>query len=471
MNDLLTTGAAALARHIRAGQVSPVEVVETHIRRIEQVNPVINALVTPLFEQARAQAREAEERIQAGDSSDLPPLYGVPVTVKDCWPVAGARFTGGSWYHRDDIADTDAPAVSKLRDAGAIILGKTNLPDMCWAAETVNPVFGRTRNPWNPHHTAGGSSGGEGAIIAAGGSPLGLGSDIAGSVRIPAAANGIVSLKPTGGRIPNAGHLPMPPSGIETWNTAGPMARRVEDLALALEVLSDTPVQDYRQISLAGRRASVYIYNWANPPVRPAVAQAVRQAADALRAAGMVAANNPRLPMLQAVFAYFGLFETEGANRAFSEALGGGSPFSMLQEMRRPKDDRRISPEVMGHVATMLISGRLTRLLGFGSQRRLEAIRQRFLSLMEPGGVILCPCLVTPPPRHGWTWWLPLSVPYTFLFNALGFPAVCVPAGFTKNRLPLAVQVAAQPGEDEVALAVAAELERAFGGWQIAPTV
>jgi len=287
----LTLSATALAAHIRQRDVTVSEVIEAHIERVKFVNPHNNAVVIPMFDQAREAARAADERIANQGTDDLPPLFGVPITVKDCWPVQGVRFTGGSWYRREQIADHDAPVVAQLREAGAIILGKTNLPDGCWAGESANPVFGQTNNAHNVRYSAGGSSGGEGAIVAAGGSPLGIGSDIAGSVRIPAAFNGCVSLKPSAGRVPSEEHLPLPPEEIYEWNTAGPLARRVEDLDLALRVLSRTPVQDYREISLHERPLSTFLVD---PipligKVHPQVAQTVRMAEGALRSSGMVA--------------------------------------------------------------------------------------------------------------------------------------------------------------------------------------
>jgi Asp-tRNA(Asn)/Glu-tRNA(Gln) amidotransferase A subunit family amidase len=471
MDDLLSLGAAELARRIRAHELNPVDVVEAHIRRIEHVNPRINAVVVPMFEQAREQARQAADRLAGNGTESLPPLFGVPVTIKDCFGVAGERFVSGSYYRRDVIAEADADAVRKLRAAGAIILGKTNVPDLCWLGETVNPVYGRTRNPWNPRRMVGGSSGGEGAIIAAGGSPLGLGSDVAGSLRIPAAACGVVSLKPSGGRISTAGHVPELPAALADWNTAGPMARRVEDLALGLEILSQTPVRDYRQIDLKGRRVLIYSRNPLNP-TSGEVVDTVAMAAGALRSAGMEVVDHPRPPLVKAGFIFMGGFYAGGGPQAFRRQLGGGQRFDYLDEIRAHlRQQGRISLPVLYFHMLVSLTGSLVSLTGLGRPEALERARQAFLRAMTPGGVILCPVLTTPPPRHGWTWWLPAALPYTFMFNALGFPAACVPVRWSQKGLPLVVQVVAGPGEDETALAVAAELERVFGGWRIAERV
>lgn len=471
MDEVLTLGAAELARRIRARQLNPVDVVEAHIRRIEQVNSRINAVIVPMFEQAREEAQQAADRLGGNGIEDLPPLFGVPVTIKDSFALEGVSHVSGAYQRRDIIAESDAAAVSKLKEAGAIILGKTNVPDLCWLGETVNPVYGRTRNPHDTRRMAGGSSGGEGAIIGAGGSPLGLGSDVAGSLRIPAAACGVVSLKPSAGRISTKGHVPGAPKALLDFLSAGPMARRIEDLALALKVLSETPTSDYTQIDLKGRRVTVYIRNPLYP-VSGAVADTVAMAAGALRSAGMEVADTPRPPLVKAGFQFMALFHKEGGTRNYREGLGGGVPFDYIAEIRANLQRQgRISPEVLGFQAFMSAAGGLLKLAGFANWDALDRSREEFRRIMQPGGVLLCPMLVTPPPRHGWSWWMPMSIPYAPMFNALGFPAVCVPVRWTDKGLPLVVQVVAQPGEDETALAVAAELERVFGGWRIADKV
>jgi len=468
MSELLQCSAAKLAAKISSREVSPIDAVEAHIRRIEVVNPRINALVTPCFEQARKEAQEKSAHIEAYGADNLPPLFGVPITVKDCWAVEGIRFTGGSWHRREDIAESDAESVKLLKDAGAIILGKTNLPDMCWSGESSNPIFGQTNNPHWLNRTAGGSSGGEGAIIAAGGSPLGLGSDIAGSVRIPAAVNGCVSLKPTAGRIPSEDHVPRPPDDLQKWNTAGPMARRIEDLWLALSVLSCTPVQDYRHINIAGRRCTVYIHNHLNP-ARKDVVETVSLAAGTLKACGMDVIRDDTLPMLQLMFNYCDIFRKQGTP-AFKKALGGGEKYSLWREVGAHLNRRgRISKHVLYFTALVDIFGLLGKMFRLGGWDRLETYRQGLLDAMGEGGVLLCPLLVTAPPSHLWIWSLMFHVPYTLMFNSLGFPAVVLPIHYNhEHGLPMAVQIVARPGEDEIALAVAAELERVYGGWKLA---
>jgi len=458
LND---AGAAELARAIKAGAFSVVEVVAAHIERIGQVNPQLNAVVIPMFESARREAEAADELIARDGTENLPPLFGVPVTVKDCWPVEGEGFTGGSWFHRNDIAESDATVVTRLREAGAIILGKTNLPDMCWGFESVNPVFGRTSNARSSRHSAGGSSGGEGAIITAGGSALGIGSDIGGSVRNPAAINGCVSLKPSAGRLPTTGHVPEVAEALRGWNVAGPLARRVEDLRLALSVLGDKPVGPTPAIS--GLKCTTYIRNGLFP-VKRIIAETVLMAAGALEAAGMDVQRDDSLPIDRLGFVYNYLLNECGSG--IREGLGGGEGYSTIREFARGVIGKaHISREALAVESYIRLGGPLGRLRGDCSFERLEQYKAQLYEAIGDG-VLLLPLLLTKPPKHGGTW-APLSqIPYATPFNATGMPAAIVPVRWTNDGLPLAVQVAAREGGDELVLAVALELERAFGGWR-----
>jgi aspartyl-tRNA(Asn)/glutamyl-tRNA(Gln) amidotransferase subunit A len=230
--EIVWTDATELARRIRAKEVSPVEVVRAFLDRADAVNPGVNAVVVNV-DDALNRAQAAERAVVSGEA--LGPLHGVPVTIKDCIDTAGVRTTRGSLLFKDRVPDADATVVTRLQDAGAIVIGKTNMPEFALDVDSSNRVFGTTNNPWNPDRSAGGSSGGEGAAIAAGMSPLGMGSDVGGSVRIPASFNGIVGLKATHGRIPLTGHWP---DILLASMHVGPMARSVRDIALALPVLS-----------------------------------------------------------------------------------------------------------------------------------------------------------------------------------------------------------------------------------------
>ncbi len=462
LNPVISLGAAQIARQIREGQTTPLEVVEAHIEQIERINPAICALVTATFEQARSDARRAGELL-ARRPATIPPLLGVPVTIKDALPVAGVRFTAGSTYYTNHIAPKDAEPVRRLKESGAIILGKTNCADMSGSTETHNLIFGLTRNPWNLARSAGGSSGGEAALIAARGSPLGLGADIAGSVRLPAAFCGTLGLKPTAGRIPVEGHIPPTPAAVSGWNTVGPLARRVEDLALALSVLSNTPVGDFRAIELEQRRVLMPGFLSAMP-VHPEVANAVREAGNALARGGMQVIRDVKAPLLTAGFEYSAIMHREWLPE-YRVILGNGRAIGLLPQMIANWRGRgKVSPSTLALVGAVDMFGRALRLAGYGHMDRLDRLRRQILGQMGPGGLMLWPVFPSTAPKHGFAWGREGSPVYTGIFNGLGFPVVVVPVGLSKDRLPLAVQIIARPNEDETALAVAALLEREFGG-------
>jgi fatty acid amide hydrolase len=258
VKSLTDLSAVELASLIASGAATSQEVVEAHIQRIEQVNPKLNAVVIKRYEQARQEARDADARRAGGGK--LGPLHGVPMTVKECLDVKDTPSTFGLEAQKAAIAGRDGAAVARLREAGAIILGKTNVAQLLMYYESDNPVYGRTNNPWNLDRTPGGSSGGEAAIIASGGSPMGLGTDIGGSLRIPASFCGIVSLKPTTGRVNDPGRYSVPVGQRAILSQIGPMARSVEDVALLLEVLNGVnvepslPLGDYRQVNVSRLR-------------------------------------------------------------------------------------------------------------------------------------------------------------------------------------------------------------------------
>lgn len=453
-------GAAETARRIRVGELSSTDAVESSIARIEEVNPRLNAVVTTTFESAREAAREADLRIEKEGGRELPPLFGVPVTIKDCFPLKGVRFTAGSSFHSEDVADEDAPAVARLKEAGAIIVGKTNLPDMCWGFESVNPVFGRTENARRSGHDAGGSSGGEASIIASGGSALGLGSDIGGSLRNPAAKNGCVSLKPTSGRVPDEGHVPEVPDEVRAWNHAGPLARKVEDLALALGALDGQGTPGLPEV--AGVQCRVFNGN-RSMFVSPEVKASVRRASAALGAAGMEISPSPALPIQRMGVLYSHLLRNH-ALPEINRQLGGGSEFSWPVEMKRSlTGEARISPEALSVYGYIAYGGRLKPGPG-DPEATLERLKQEVVDAVGDG-ILICPLLLTRPTRHGATWMPLLQIPMAVPFNLTGLPVAVVPVYWTASGLPLSVQVVAGRGKDELALAAALELEKRLGGW------
>lgn len=248
MNELCTKGAGELAGLIASGKVKSAEVVDAYLARIKEVNPAVNAVTVTLADEARAAAAAVDRAVAAG--APLGPLAGVPFTVKENIDVTGSATTWGVAPLAKQIASADAPMVARLREAGAIPLARTNLPDFAFRWDTASGVAGRTRNPWDPTRTPGGSSGGEAAALASGMTPLGLGNDLGGSLRVPSQMCGTAALRPSRGRVANGAVTePWPePLAIQMTNCQGPMARRVADLRLALEILSAPDARDPRWV-------------------------------------------------------------------------------------------------------------------------------------------------------------------------------------------------------------------------------
>ncbi len=287
MSDLTALSLTELAELIGTKQASPVEVVEAHLRRIELLNPTLNAIPT-LAKDALDRARQAEQAMISGGR--IGALHGLPLTVKDTIETAGLRTTSGSRMRAEFVPERDATAVARLKDAGAIILGKSNAAEMAMDYTADNPVFGRTNNPYDHSRTPGGSSGGEAAAIASGMSPGGIGSDLAGSVRIPSHFCGIAGLKPGVGRVPGAGQFPASDGPYSLGSVIGPMARTVDDLKLLFSVLSASPKSDLSldecRSTLKGLRAAWYTSDGVSP-VTKETAQTVEAVARVLKDAGL----------------------------------------------------------------------------------------------------------------------------------------------------------------------------------------
>src|ERR1700741_2298355 len=235
MSDLTFLSAVAMAEQIRKKNISPLDLADAHLTKIERMNPKLNAFVDVDTERIRREARNAEAAVISG--KDLGPLHGVPISIKSSIDVAGLRCEAGTRLRAGHVATEDAPLVARLRNAGAIVLGVTNTPELLMAWETGNLLYGRTSSPWDLQRTPGGSSGGEAAAIAAGMSAGGVGSDAGGSIRVPAHFSGICGLKPTPGRIPSTGHFPPSCGPFALIGVVGPMARTVADLKILFEVM------------------------------------------------------------------------------------------------------------------------------------------------------------------------------------------------------------------------------------------
>ncbi|MEO1272600.1 MAG: amidase, partial [Myxococcota bacterium] len=344
----LTWSAVALARAIRTQQTTAQAVVEAHIDRVKQVNPIINAVVHARFTQALEEAREADAQVAQAVADktvgELPPLLGVPCTIKECFGLEGMPQTSGLVSRRGVFAERDATAVRRLRDAGAIPLGVTNISELCMWMESHNRVYGRTRNPYDPSRIVGGSSGGEGAIVASGASPFGLGSDIGGSIRMPAFFNGVFGHKPTGGMVPSTGQWPIPPDSepLRCLGT-GPLARCAEDLMPLLRLMAgpdgeDASTQpwslgDPNAVSVEGMTVISVEGNGFRPVARDLL-QAQRRVARMLAQRGARVVHMQFEPLKQSLQMWAAMMN-DAQGPKFRVLLGGGTPARLRRNFAR----------------------------------------------------------------------------------------------------------------------------------------
>ena len=461
MNSLVLETAVRQLEKLRARTISVVELAEAHIRQIERLNPRLNAFADFDAERVRAQAHAMDEMPAEARGH----LHGLPVTVKSSIATAGYKCEIGSLNHQGEIPREDAVVVSRLRAAGALILGTTNCPEFLMAYETANLLHGQTRNPWDLERTPGGSSGGESAAIAAGMSAAGLGSDSGGSVRLPAHFTGICSLKPTPGRIPGRGHLPPCVGPFATLGAIGPMARTMADVELMFRTLSGqddadpaSPPVALRQVSESElRRMRIgFFEDDGLIPVTAETQSAVHAAAAALRDAGFsVEPFRPRtLEQMRKLWWTF--FVQCGAMFYEPEVRAGREKLSPIF---------REFLEIAGRTGPLSS----TELLNAWAE--MDLLRAKTLEEMRELPVLLCPVASVPAWRHGERNWTIDgqaveyldAVRYTQWFNTLGAPAAVVPVSRSLEGLPIGVQIAARPFEDEVVLAVAGVLDRSFG--------
>jgi amidase len=461
MLEILGFSATRQARLVRQRTISSVELVQAHLARIATVNPSIHAVIEVFAEPALAAAQAADRAIAQGAPAG--PLCGVPFSIKDSIELAGAVCTAGTLGRRDaPPATRDATLVARLRQAGAIPIARTNLPDLLFAFESANLLFPATCNPYDASRTSGGSSGGEAALISGGGSPFGLGSDAAGSVRLPAAFCGIAAIKPTSGRLPRTGHFPPAGGWIQALWQIGPMARHVEDLCTVMPLLTggdgqdtsvvDMPFHDPARVDLSRLRVAFHTDN-GFAPADAEVAAVVRAAARAL-APDVASLAEDRPACLEQAYAL---------EMKLLGADGGDGVRRYLQDLGSTE-------------AHPLLTGWLDKLEPFRTTvaglaaywAEWDAYRDAMAAFLGGYDVILCPVYTHAALPHG------ASIleanfhgfSYTMAHNVSGWPAAVVRCGVSATGLPIGVQIAAAPWREDIALAVALRLERELGGWQ-----
>jgi len=458
--ELCFMPAVEMAAAIRARKLSPVEAVDAALARIDRLNPALGAYCTVTGDAARAKAREAASRVMRGDALGI--LHGVPVSVKDLIPTKGVRTTWGSRLFEDFVPDADAPVVERLKQAGAIILGKTNTPEFGYKGTTDNLVFGLTRNPWSLAHTPGGSSGGAAAAVAAGLGPLAVGTDGGGSIRIPASCCGIFGLKPTLGRVAAAPTY----GGLDTLSHTGPMTRTVRDAALMLNAIAGPDPRDLSSLpadgtdylaaldrGVAGLRIA-WTPDWGYAAVDPEVRRITEAAAKRFAEAGCAVDaeapgfSDPADPFLVVYSASFAA--------RFADKL--------------PEARHRLDPGLVTLIEYGTRWNAAEFITAANTRRTLNDVFGRFFTRYD---LLLTPTLAAPPlpvgidayeeiagrpvTRTGW-------YAFTYPLNLTGYPAATVPCGWTAAGLPVGLQIVGPRFADATVLRAAAAFE-ALAPW------
>ncbi len=472
MSGLTFLSAVSMAEQIRKKKISPVELVEAHLAQIEKLNPRLNAFVLVDAERARGPRMSGE------------PCHPWENAAKSSGPSARCSYQHQEFYQRGRSAlRSRMPAArrihcaarcaagSALKNAGAIVLGMTNTPELLMAWETDNQLYGRTNNPWDLERTPGGSSGGEAAAIAAGMSAGGVGSDGGGSIRAPAHFSGICGLKPTPGRIPATGHYPASAGPFALIGVVGPMARTVADLKVLFEVMQGPDIGDTCSAPVPVRWPSEneikklrigYFEDDGRTPVTAETRKAVRTAAEALRSAGFQVEH----------FQPEGLEEARQLWEKFFVVCGG----MLLRPMFKGRE-ADLSPILKQFLGWSGAKPALTAEALLDTWIRRDVLRAQFFAKMQEYPILLCPAAAIPAFRHGERSWQVDGKTvnyfdawsYTEFFNLLGNPAAVIPVGQSSEGLPIGVQLVGRPCEEEQMLSVAGILEQRCGAWRIPP--
>ncbi|MEA2171381.1 MAG: fatty acid amide hydrolase 2 [Solirubrobacteraceae bacterium] len=468
-SSLLRRSAVDLAAAIRSGELTSRTVVAAHVEHLRRVNPALRAVVAERYDAALADADAADAQVAAG--GELPPLHGVPCTIKESIRMTGMPNSAGTMHRRDFRATDSAPVVDRIRAAGAIPLGVTNTSELTMWIESVNRVYGRTRNVYDPARTAGGSSGGEGAAVGSGGSVFGLGSDIGGSIRLPAFFNGVFGHKPSQGIVPNTGQWPEGDGDSSLMLSMGPLTRRAEDLMPVLRAIAGPDGTDHRARDVVlGDPATVtfdgldvIVASHASfVPVSRALRDARDRAADALAAAGARVRVEPLRELRRALELYLAVLGSEAGTTVGAMLAPEGAPPATLRSVWRARRSDHTTATIL-----LMLGDAVDRHLPQGPKRKAiaaAATLKREVADLLGDGVLLHPPHPRVAPRHGRTVGRPWVLTPTAAFNLLELPATVIPTGLTAKGLPTGVQAIAGLDRDHVTIAVALELERRLGG-------
>lgn len=458
--DPLYTSATRLAAMIRDKEISALELAKAYIAQIERVNPKLNAVVFPCFERALQEAALADTVLAAGKS--FGPLHGVPCTIKDSHDTNGVRSTGGTLGRKNFIPSSDATYVDRVRSAGAIVLGKTNTPELTLSGQTTNLIYGKTHNPYKIGYQPGGSTGGGAAIVAAGGSPFDIGTDFGGSIRGPAHFCGIAGLKPQFGRVPRTGHIVDYGGYFDPYQVVGPLARWTEDLELITRLIAGpdfkdaaivpVPWSDAKKIDIKTVKVAFYIENGSKTECSPETVAAMKKTVALFKDLGVSVTEDAPLELIK---------ESQDIRNALASADGR----EWVKRMLAKHGTSQVSPNISLSDMPQCDTKEFTRLA-----EAMDHNRSKFLQWAEPYDLIICPVnrdaaqpwpedLSRSPRREG-------EYGYTSTYNNTGWPGAVVRAGTSPLGLPIGVQLITKPWREDIAIAAARFVEAGTGGYQ-----
>lgn len=455
-----------LAHQVRTRAISAVELATCYMQQIERINPFINAVAQVDSERIVNEARLLDDELSKGIIRG--PFHGVPISIKDNLMTKGIVSTGGSFAYANFIPDRDATVVKRLREAGAIILGKTNLPDFALAWETESSAYGRTNNPYRLSCTPGGSSGGEAALIAAGGSAMGIGTDSGGSIRLPAHYCGIAGLRPSRGLIPSTGHIPpeegYPILGVfAAMNAIGPMARYVDDLIYTLPILiggdgidpyaDNVSVCHHHDRALSGLRVAMYPSE-SEGEIDPEIQQSLYDTARMLQERGCLVGKKapPQIETACALYcAIVGADGGEGVRNLFHELNYPTIPYAIEKSISHMEKQ----PTLRKYLDAVI---------------QWDLFRIKMNEFMQSFDVILCPVANHTALPHGQMFTDDdrfIKEKYLIPYSLMGWPAAVVRTGQSSDGLPIGIQVISKHGYDYLVLQIAQLIEQQMGGWQV----
>lgn len=482
LESILTASATELAQLIRNKKISSFEIVNTHIEHAQKVNPNINAMVQDRFDLALKEAKEKDAHLSRVKNFKDHPFYGVPFSVKECFETVGMPHTAGLSWRKGIVGKKDATVVDRLKKAGGIVLGVTNTSEGCFWIESNNRVYGMTNNPYDPKRSAGGSSGGEGSFIGSGSSPFGVGSDFAGSIRIPAFFNGIFGHKPSGGLVPGTGQFPPEkfPSKKNKFGCylgTGPLCRRASDLWPLIKTMSGPDNKDGACVkynlpkkTVDFKKLKVFsLDSDSRHAVNSDLIKSQKQVLDFFKKekSKVTELKIKDFPELKKIMDFWLAFMAEDSLETASQLLTGGEKIIKASELFTWLVKRS------DHTLPGIILVLMEHLSQFGwmKKRNLKLVSEakkliaRLNDLLDENSILLFPSYPKPAPKHFAPLLPPFQFSYTALFNFTLHPVTQVPLGLNDQNLPMGIQVASQLGNDGLTIEIANHLEKAFGGW------